>query len=79
MNISGKFSSSNFFLRKICFIFNLILVSQLKLFFFRALLFGGLRESSQNEIFITESSVDAFKILLKYIYTGLINLNNLKV
>lgn len=38
-----------------------------------------MRESSQDEILITESSVEAFKILLKYIYTGLITLNNLKV
>lgn len=47
--------------------------------FCRALLFGGMRESSQNQIVIKDSSVDAFKILLKYIYTGLITLHSLKV
>lgn len=45
----------------------------------RALLYGGLRESTQNEIIIKDSSVEAFKALLKYIYTGFISLNNVKV
>ncbi|XP_026471580.1 BTB/POZ domain-containing protein 9 isoform X2 [Ctenocephalides felis] len=38
--------------------------------FFRALLFGGLKESSQEEIVLKEVPIKAFRELLKYIYTG---------
>lgn len=46
--------------------------------FFRALLFGGLRESSQHEIELKDTNVAAFKLLLRYIYTGRISLTNIK-
>ena len=45
----------------------------------RALLFGGLSESLQSEIELKGISAVAFRLLLKYIYTGCINLCNLKV
>lgn len=44
--------------------------------YFRALLFGGLRESSQSEIELKEPTLPAFKGLLKYIYTGHMSLAN---
>nr|CAD7585955.1 unnamed protein product [Timema genevievae] len=46
--------------------------------YFRALLFGGMRESQQTEIELKGTSLVAFKSLLKYIYTGHISLANLK-
>jgi BTB/POZ domain-containing protein 9 len=49
--------------------------------YFRALLYGGLRESQQDNhiIEIKECKAEAFKILLLYIYTGRINLIKEKV
>lgn len=44
--------------------------------YFRALLFGGMKESTQNEIELNASSLPAFKNLLKYIYTGHMSLAN---
>ena len=44
--------------------------------YFRALLFGGMKESTQSEIELTVSSLHAFKGLLKYIYTGRMSLTN---
>lgn len=44
--------------------------------YFRALLFGGLKESSQQEIELKGASVPAFKGLFKYIYTGHMSLAN---
>lgn len=44
--------------------------------YFRALLFGGMKESAQNEIELNASSLPAFKNLLKYIYTGRMSLAN---
>ncbi|XP_001605281.2 BTB/POZ domain-containing protein 9 [Nasonia vitripennis] len=44
--------------------------------YFRALLFGGLRESTQSEIELKEPTLPAFKGLLKYIYTGHMSLAN---
>lgn len=38
--------------------------------YFRALLYGGMRESNQAEITLSDAPVKAFKSLLKYIYTG---------
>lgn len=38
--------------------------------YFRALLYGGMRESNQTEITLSDAPVNAFKSLLKYIYTG---------
>lgn len=45
--------------------------------YFRALLYGGMRESNQMEIELKGTSLDAFKILLKYIYTGYMTLTTL--
>lgn len=45
--------------------------------YFRALLFGGLSESTQDEIHLDLPLV-AFKALLKYIYSGRMSLNGLK-
>lgn len=49
--------------------------------YFRALLYGGLRESQQNNpaIEIQECKAAAFQILLRYIYTGRVNLLKEKV
>lgn len=44
--------------------------------YFRALLFGGLKESTQQEIELKGASVPAFKGLFKYIYTGHMSLAN---
>uniref|UniRef100_T1IHV1 BTB/POZ domain-containing protein 9 n=1 Tax=Strigamia maritima TaxID=126957 RepID=T1IHV1_STRMM len=46
--------------------------------YFRALLFGGLRESKQSEIELKDAALEPFRILLKYIYTGHLVLVNLK-
>ena len=49
--------------------------------YFRALLYGGLRESQQDNhtVEIKECQAEAFRILLLYIYTGRINLLKEKV
>lgn len=64
----------------------IILINQkpictLLIFFFnyRALLYGGLKESHQSEVEISEASVNSFKKLLEYIYSGRMNLSILKV
>lgn len=44
--------------------------------YFRALLYGGLKESSQQEIELKGTTLPAFKGLLKYIYTGHMSLAN---
>lgn len=44
-----------------------------------ALLYGGLRESNQREITLHDTDLPSFKVLLEYIYTGLVNLSRLKV
>ncbi|VEN59514.1 unnamed protein product [Callosobruchus maculatus] len=46
--------------------------------YFRALLYGGLRESNQDEIVLPDAPLRAFKVLLKYIYTGHMFLTTLK-
>ena len=46
--------------------------------YFRALLFGGLKESMQDEIELKGTTLPAFKGLLKYIYTGHMSLANLR-
>lgn len=46
--------------------------------YFRALLFGGMRESSQHEVKLVDTPFVAFKHLLKYIYTGNISLHSYK-
>ena len=49
--------------------------------FSRAMLFGGLRESSPgcSEIELQQTDARAFRHLLKYIYTGKMSLGQLKV
>jgi len=46
--------------------------------YFRALLFGGMRESSQTEVELVDTSLPAFKHLLRYIYTGNMSLNSFR-
>ena len=46
--------------------------------YFRALLFGGMRESTQAEIKLVDTPLVAFKHLLRYIYTGNMSLNSVK-
>lgn len=46
--------------------------------YFRALLFGGLSETNKTEIELPKTPLQAFKIILKYIYTGKINLKTMK-
>ncbi|KIH44504.1 BTB/POZ domain protein, partial [Ancylostoma duodenale] len=42
--------------------------------YFRAMLYGGLKESDEGEIVLEETNVFAFRILLKYIYTAKLTL-----
>ena len=56
---------------------SIILIINLR--FCRALLFGGMRESSATEIELKETSAQAFNYLLKYIYTGKMHLADLRV
>ncbi|XP_048507554.1 BTB/POZ domain-containing protein 9 isoform X2 [Athalia rosae] len=44
--------------------------------YFRALLYGGLKESNQQEIELKGTNLPAFKELLKYVYTGHMSLAN---
>ena len=46
--------------------------------YFRALLFGGMRESGLDEIELKDTPLAAFKYLLRYIYTGQMSLGSLK-
>uniref|UniRef100_A0A182TTC2 BTB domain-containing protein n=1 Tax=Anopheles melas TaxID=34690 RepID=A0A182TTC2_9DIPT len=46
--------------------------------YFRVLLFGALKESKQNEITL-DVSVDAFRYLMKYIYTGSLSLKEMTI
>ena len=43
-----------------------------------ALLFGGLRESHEGRVDLPNTSADGFRILLHYVYSGRINLVELK-
>uniref|UniRef100_A0A182UPH2 BTB domain-containing protein n=1 Tax=Anopheles merus TaxID=30066 RepID=A0A182UPH2_ANOME len=45
--------------------------------YFRAMLYGALKESKQNEIAL-DVPVEAFKFLIKYIYTGRLSLKQMK-
>lgn len=47
--------------------------------YFRALLYGGMREADQTEIELKSANVKTFEVLLKYIYTGHVTLSTLKV
>lgn len=46
--------------------------------YFRALLYGGLRESQEAEVELKGTTLTSFKVLLKYIYTGHMTLASLK-
>lgn len=46
--------------------------------YFRALLYGGMKESSQDEVELKDTSLPAFQQLLRYIYTGAMTLASLK-
>jgi len=46
--------------------------------YFRALLYGGMRETKQTEVELKDTPITAFRHLLKYIYTGHINLSSFK-
>uniref|UniRef100_A0A914WNW1 BTB domain-containing protein n=1 Tax=Plectus sambesii TaxID=2011161 RepID=A0A914WNW1_9BILA len=46
--------------------------------YFRAMLYGGMRETMEDEVELLETTVGSFRALLKYIYTGKISLSNLK-
>lgn len=46
--------------------------------YFRAMLYGGMRESQQNEVVLMDTPLGAFELLLKYIYTGQLKLSGLK-
>lgn len=46
--------------------------------YFRAMLFGGMRESHASEVELVVGSLDAFKHLLRYIYKGDMQLTSMK-
>ncbi|XP_043193007.1 BTB/POZ domain-containing protein 9-like [Amphibalanus amphitrite] len=46
--------------------------------YFRALLFGGMKESREKEVTLTGAAVGPFRVLLQYIYTGQMSLVGLK-
>lgn len=46
--------------------------------YFRALLYGGMRESQQDEVVLRDTPREAFELLLRYIYTGQLTLSGLK-
>ncbi|CAH8633453.1 unnamed protein product [Dicrocoelium dendriticum] len=46
--------------------------------YFRALLYGGLAESSRSVIHLNDISATAFRFILQYIYTGRLNVRKLR-
>lgn len=46
--------------------------------YFRALLYGGMRESKQQEVVLQDTPLRAFELLLRYIYTGQLKLSGLQ-
>ncbi|XP_077494297.1 BTB/POZ domain-containing protein 9-like [Amblyomma americanum] len=46
--------------------------------YFRALLYGGMRESKQQEVVLQDTPLRAFELLLRYIYTGQLRLSGLQ-
>jgi BTB/POZ domain-containing protein 9 len=46
--------------------------------YFKAMFFGGMKESKENTVELKETPVQAFKILLEYIYTGKMLLKEMK-
>lgn len=46
--------------------------------YFRALLYGGMKESTQSQVELKAATTAAFKSLLKYVYTGRMALGELK-
>jgi BTB/POZ domain len=57
-----------FYIPNVCCFFKVILAARSE--YFRALLYGGMKESSQQEIELMDTPPEAFKILLKYVYAG---------
>ncbi|CAG9539867.1 unnamed protein product [Cercopithifilaria johnstoni] len=46
--------------------------------YFRALLYNGMRETRDSEIELVDTSLNGFKMLMKYIYTGKLSLTSMK-
>ncbi|XP_075534094.1 BTB (POZ) domain containing 9 isoform X2 [Dermacentor variabilis] len=46
--------------------------------YFRALLYGGMRESKEQEVTLQDTPLRAFQLLLRYIYTGQLRLAGLQ-
>uniref|UniRef100_A0A915PWL1 BTB/POZ domain-containing protein 9 n=1 Tax=Setaria digitata TaxID=48799 RepID=A0A915PWL1_9BILA len=46
--------------------------------YFRALLYNGMRETRDSEIELVDTSLNGFKMLMKYIYTGKLSLSSMK-
>lgn len=46
--------------------------------YFRALLYGGMREAKQQEVVLQDTPLRAFELLLRYIYTGQLRLAGLQ-
>uniref|UniRef100_A0A1E1XGJ9 BTB/POZ domain-containing protein 9 n=1 Tax=Amblyomma aureolatum TaxID=187763 RepID=A0A1E1XGJ9_9ACAR len=46
--------------------------------YFRALLYGGMRESKQQDVVLQDTPLRAFELLLRYIYTGQLRLSGLQ-
>ena len=72
-NIFGKINSKlrNYWLWSILFTYDF-------LFLYRALLYGGMKESQLCEIELKDTPLTAFKHLLRYIYMGHMTLGNQK-
>uniref|UniRef100_A0A914GXA8 BTB domain-containing protein n=1 Tax=Globodera rostochiensis TaxID=31243 RepID=A0A914GXA8_GLORO len=47
--------------------------------YFKAMLYGGMRESSEKEVTLFDTPVQAFQAVLKYIYTGKLQLKSLEL
>ncbi|KAL3090836.1 hypothetical protein niasHS_007211 [Heterodera schachtii] len=47
--------------------------------YFKAMLYGGMRESSESEVILHDTPVQAFQALLKYIYTGKLQLKSFEL
>lgn len=43
---------------------------------FRSMLFNGMRETSQRDIELEEVDKDTFLLMLEYMYTGCVSLDN---
>ncbi|KAE9548774.1 hypothetical protein FO519_008012 [Halicephalobus sp. NKZ332] len=47
--------------------------------YFKAMFFGGMKESKEKVVELLETPVQAFRLLLKYIYTGTLQLQAIKI